>query len=101
MGGNKFRRLAVKVRSICFDRQTVALMREVLEDAWAGLSARQQAGTPRSILAERILLAAADGVRDPFHLRAHALALHPTVNDVGQQVRLGGSASKGVVPTTS
>jgi hypothetical protein len=87
-GLQKFRRLRVKVRNVCFDHQTVALMREVLEDVWAGMSAHQQAGTPRSILAERILLAAADGERDPFHLRSHALALYPTVNDVGEQVRL-------------
>jgi len=76
----------VKVRNVCFDHQTV--LREVLDEAWAGLSARQQAVPPRSILAERILLAAADGERDPFHLRSHALALYPTVNDVGEQVRL-------------
>jgi hypothetical protein len=43
---------------------------------------------PSSILAERILLAAADGERDPFQLRLRALALYPTVNDVGEQVRL-------------
>jgi hypothetical protein len=78
----------MKARSVYFDRQTVALMREVLEDAWEGLSARQKAETPRSALAERILLAAADGERDPFYLRSHALALHPTVNDVGEHVRL-------------
>jgi hypothetical protein len=56
-----------------FDRDTVALLRTTLDRAWASLPASQQAVTSRSILAERILKAAAQGERDPERLRAFAL----------------------------
>jgi hypothetical protein len=47
-----------------FDPDTVALLRTTLDRAWASLSPRQQAVTSRSVLAERILKAAARGERD-------------------------------------
>jgi hypothetical protein len=56
-----------------FDRDTVALLRTTLDRVWATLPATQQAVTSRSILAERILKAAAQGERDPERLRALAL----------------------------
>jgi hypothetical protein len=56
-----------------FDRDTVALLRTTLDRAWATLPATQRAVTSRSILAERILKAAAQGERDPERLRALAL----------------------------
>lgn len=48
-----------------FDLETVALLREILEDAWASLRPGQRATMTRSLLAERILKCAADGERDP------------------------------------
>jgi hypothetical protein len=57
-----------------FDRDTIALLRTTLDRAWASLPVRQQAVTSRSILAERILRAAARGVHDPDRLRALALS---------------------------
>jgi hypothetical protein len=57
-----------------FDPDTVALLRTILDHAWADLPSAQRAVTSRSILAERILRAAARGERDPDRLRAHALA---------------------------
>jgi hypothetical protein len=48
-----------------FDLETVALLREILEDAWASLRPRQRATMSRSLLAERILKCAAEGERDP------------------------------------
>ena len=57
-----------------FDRDTVTLLRTSLDGAWASLPANQQAVTSRSILAERILRAAARGERDPDRLRALALS---------------------------
>jgi hypothetical protein len=56
-----------------FDPETVALLRTTLDRAWASLPAGQQAVTSRSILAERILKAAAQGERDPDRLRARAI----------------------------
>jgi hypothetical protein len=56
-----------------FDRETVSLLRTSLDRAWASPPQGQQAGTNRSVLAERILKAAAKGERDPERLRAWAL----------------------------
>jgi hypothetical protein len=56
-----------------FDRETVALLRTTLDRTWATLPKSQQAVTNRSILAERILRAAAQRERDPDRLRARAI----------------------------
>jgi hypothetical protein len=56
-----------------FDPETVALLRTILDHAWASLSPNQQARTSRSVMAERILQAAAKGERDPDRLRVCAL----------------------------
>jgi hypothetical protein len=58
---------------IHFDPDTVALLRTILDHTWASLPADQQAVMSRSILAERILKAAAQGERDPDRLRARAI----------------------------
>jgi hypothetical protein len=66
---------------ISFDRETVALLRSALEGAWASLPLSRRAVMSQSILAERILRAAAQGERDPARL--HALALRdPTDFDL-------------------
>ena len=56
-----------------FDPRTVAMLRNVLEDAWSHLPAGQTE-VSRSLLAERILKAARTGERDPARLRARAIA---------------------------
>jgi hypothetical protein len=56
-----------------FDPETVALLRETLDDAWASLRPEQQATMQKTVLAERILKSAADGERDRKHLRDAAL----------------------------
>jgi hypothetical protein len=56
-----------------FDPTTVAMLRNVLEDAWSRLPAGQTEIT-RSLLAERILKAAKTGERNPTRLRARAIA---------------------------
>ena len=56
-----------------FDLDTVLLLRETLEDAWAYLPAQQRATMSKTLLAERILRAAAGGERDPERLRDAAL----------------------------
>lgn len=56
-----------------FDPETIDLMRSALDAAWASLSPEQQASMSRTILAERILNAAALGERNPARLRARAL----------------------------
>jgi hypothetical protein len=56
-----------------FDLKTVALLREILEDAWASLPPTQRATTSRSMLAERILTTAARGERDRERLLDAAL----------------------------
>lgn len=56
-----------------FDLETVALLRETLEDAWASLRPEQRATMLKTTLAERILKAAAQGERDPERLLDAAL----------------------------
>ena len=56
-----------------FDPETVGLLKEALDGAWSRLSPHQQALTSRSVLAKRILRAAADGERDPVRLQTRAL----------------------------
>lgn len=56
-----------------FDIETVSVLREILEDAWACLRPDQQANIGRSLLAERILKAAATGERDRERLLDAAL----------------------------
>ncbi|HEY8671608.1 MAG TPA: hypothetical protein VIL63_12250 [Terriglobales bacterium] len=58
-----------------FDLQTVGLLRETLENAWACLRPEQQATMSRTLLAERILRSAAQGERDPERLLDAALAV--------------------------
>jgi hypothetical protein len=56
-----------------FDLETIALLRETLEDAWASLRPEQRAATVKTTLAERILKSAAQGERDPDRLLDAAL----------------------------
>ena len=56
-----------------FDLETVAILRETLDIAWARLRPVQRAITSRSLIAERILKTAAQGERDPERLLAAAL----------------------------
>jgi hypothetical protein len=56
-----------------FDQETIALLRATLDRAWASVPPSQRAAMNRSVLAERILKAAAKGERDPDRLRARAL----------------------------
>jgi hypothetical protein len=59
--------------SAYFDLKTVALLREAVEDAWVCLRPEQRETMSRSLLAERILKAAAQGERDPQRLLGAAL----------------------------
>jgi hypothetical protein len=64
----------VKITSeMSFDPETIQTLKTALDEAWASLVPAQQAMTPRSLLAERILKVAAGGERDPIRLRASAL----------------------------
>jgi hypothetical protein len=58
---------------VYFDLETVALLREALDDAWDCLRPQQQATMLKSTLAERILKSAAQGERDRARLRDAAL----------------------------
>ena len=59
--------------AVYFDLETVALLREVLEDAWALLRPEQRATMLKTALAERILKSAAQGERDRDRLLDAAL----------------------------
>ena len=59
--------------AVYFDPETVALLRETLDDAWACLSPELQATMQKTALAERMLKSVAQGERDPEHLRDAAL----------------------------
>ena len=56
-----------------FDLDTVALLRDALDDAWASLRPDQRATTSRTLLAEAILKEAAQGERNPERLIDAAL----------------------------
>ena len=57
-----------------FDLETVALLREVLDDAWASLRPEQRRTMLKTTLAERILASAAKGERDHGRLLDAALS---------------------------
>ena len=56
-----------------FDLETVALLRETLDDAWACLRPQERATTSRTQLAEGSLALAAEGERNPDRLIDAAL----------------------------
>ena len=56
-----------------FDLETVALLRDALDDAWACLRPQERATTSRTQLAEGILALAAEGERNPDRLIDAAL----------------------------
>ena len=55
------------------DSDTVTPLRDILEDAWEGLTFEQRTHTPKSELALRILRLAQRGERNPMRLRAGAV----------------------------
>ena len=59
--------------ALYLDPETVALLREALDDAWACLPPEQQATKQKSALAVRILKSAARGERNRNRLRDAAL----------------------------
>ena len=56
-----------------FDPETIMVLKEVLDDAWARLRPEQQANMLKTTLAERIFRSAAQGERDPERLLDAAL----------------------------
>jgi len=65
----------MKETPLYFDPETVAILRETLDDAWACLRPEQQATMLKTTLAERMLKSAAQGERDRDRLRDAALGL--------------------------
>ncbi len=57
-----------------FQPTTIAILREALEDAWSRLRPQEREQLTRSLLAERILKAAAEGERDRERLIEAALS---------------------------
>jgi hypothetical protein len=58
---------------VCFDPETIEVLRKVLDEAWDALPPTRKQTVPKTELAERILASAALGERDPERLRAIAL----------------------------
>ena len=56
-----------------FDPETITVLKETLDDAWARLRPQQQATMLKSALAERLLKSAAQGERDRKRLLNAAL----------------------------
>ena len=61
---------------VYFDPETVALLKETLDDAWACLRPEQRATMLKTTLAERILKSAAQGERNRESLLDAALTDH-------------------------
>jgi hypothetical protein len=64
----------VSREAVYFDPETVTLLRETLDDAWACLSRERQVTMQKTALAERILKCAARGDRKRLHAAALGLA---------------------------
>jgi hypothetical protein len=58
---------------VCYDPETISLLRRAVDDAWDSLHPLQKEFTSRALLAERILNLAAKGERNPERLRHAAL----------------------------
>jgi hypothetical protein len=56
-----------------YDPETLTVLRNVLDEAWALLPDDRKSESQKSDMAQRILRRAAEGVRDPVRLRASAL----------------------------
>ena len=63
----------VSKEPIHFDPETITILKETLDDAWARLRPHQQATMLKSTLAERLLKSAAQGERDRKRLLDAAL----------------------------
>jgi hypothetical protein len=59
--------------ALYLDSETITLLREALDDAWACLPPEQRARMQKTTLAVRILKSAAQGERDRKRLRDAAL----------------------------
>ena len=57
-----------------FTPETVKLLRDALDDAWAALRPEERARASKTMLAARLLEVAAAGERDPARLRSEALS---------------------------
>lgn len=55
--------------------ETVKLLRDALDDAWASLRPDERARASKTMLATRLLELAAEGERDPARLRSAALSI--------------------------
>jgi len=55
--------------------ETLKLLRDALDDAWAALRPDERARATKSMLATRLLELAAEGERDPARLRSAALSI--------------------------
>jgi hypothetical protein len=66
--------IMLKMQNRCYDPETVELLRTALDEAWGTLAPAKQVLISKSDLAERVLLLAATGERDPGRLRAAALS---------------------------
>jgi hypothetical protein len=56
-----------------FDPETVQILQDALDEAWASLVPAQQTPATKSEMAKRILAAADEGERDPAKLKSLAL----------------------------
>ena len=56
-----------------YDPETLVLLRQVLDEAWAALPDGSKSDSLKFEMAQHILKQAADGVWDPVRLRASAL----------------------------
>jgi hypothetical protein len=55
------------------DPEALKLLQSVLDEAWASLSPDEKANTSKTLVASRLLAAAAAGERDPARLRIEAI----------------------------
>jgi hypothetical protein len=65
---------ALMSKGAVYTPETVKLLLDALEDAWAALRPDERARASKTMLAIRLLEVAAEGERDPARLRSEALS---------------------------
>ena len=71
-----------------YDPETLLVLRNALDEAWALLPDDRKSESQKSLMAQRILKNAAEGVRDPVRLRAYAL-IGPVDGPITASLRVG------------
>jgi hypothetical protein len=72
-----------------YDAETIALLRAMLEEAWASLRAHEKVGSSKILLASHILELASRGERNPIRLSTYALVKYEMSKSEASTAKMG------------